>query len=82
LKVSASVLIGKNEPKHLKMTVDTCRYQWPAVFWNATDTIKTEIKAGDTIDMVYSFERDSYRKKDTPQLLVRDLRKSIICKNV
>ena len=76
LKITALTLMGKNDPKHLKMTVDTGKRQWPAVFWNATDNSKTEIRSGDTVDMAYSFDRDCYRKVETPQMLVRDIRKS------
>jgi single-stranded-DNA-specific exonuclease len=82
LKVIASVLIGKNNPKHLKMTVDTGKCQWPAILWNVKDNIETEIKAGDTVDMVYIFNRDAYRKSETPQMVVRGLRKSGVSKNV
>ena len=78
LKIISAVLIGKNNPKHLKLTVDTKKYQWPAVFWQATNKIKTEIKAGDTVDIAYTFERDSYRKTETPQLLIKDIRKSVV----
>jgi len=82
LKVVSSVLIGKSEPKHLKMTVEAGEHQWSAVFWKVTDSINTEIRAGDKVDMVYSFDRDSYRKRDTPQMVVRGIRRSISCNNV
>ena len=77
LKIIASALMGKNDPKHLKITVDTGKYQWPAVLWNSAGNIGTEVNAGDTVDMAYSFNRDSWRKADTPQLLIRDMRKSV-----
>jgi single-stranded-DNA-specific exonuclease len=70
LKVIAAALMGKNEPKHLKLTVDAGKYQWPAVMRNA----QTEVKAGDTVDIAYSFERDCYRKIGTPQIIVKDIR--------
>jgi single-stranded-DNA-specific exonuclease RecJ len=78
LKIIASALMGKNDPKHLKITVDTGKYQWPAVLWNSAGNIGTEVTAGDTVDMAYSFNRDSWRRADTPQLLIRDMRKSVI----
>jgi single-stranded-DNA-specific exonuclease len=74
LKVIASALMGKNKPKRLKLTVDAGKYQWPAVMWNAPENM--EIKAGDTVDMVYSFERDCYRKAETPRILIKDIWKS------
>ena len=76
IKVMNAYLLGKTEMKHLKMTVDTGKCRLPAVFWNAADNGNHEIKAGDTVDMVYSFERDSYRMRDTPQMLVKGLRKN------
>ena len=76
LKIIALAVLGKTEPKHLKITVGTDKYRWPAIFWNATEYARTEIKAGDTVDMAYSFDRDSYRKAETPQMLIRDIRKS------
>jgi single-stranded-DNA-specific exonuclease len=77
LKIIASAFMGKNDPKHLKITVDTNKYQWPAVFWNATENIETEVRAGDIVDMAYSFNRDCWRRVETPQLLIRDIRKSV-----
>jgi single-stranded-DNA-specific exonuclease len=75
LKVIASVLVGKKEPKHLKIVLDADRHKWNAFLWKAAENLKREINAGDVVDMVYSFERNIYHSVETPQLVIKGIRK-------
>jgi len=75
LKVIASALVGKKEPKHLKIVLDTEKYKWNAFLWKATENLKREVNAGDVVDMVYSFERNIYHSVETPQLVIKGLGK-------
>jgi len=49
--------------------------QWSAILWNATNNINFEIRTGDTVDAVFSFERDSYYKRETQQIVIKDIKK-------
>jgi len=75
IKVINVYLFGKTETKHLKMTFEAKTCQWSAILWNATNNIDFEFRTGDTVDAVFSFERDSYCKKETPQIVIKDMKK-------
>jgi single-stranded-DNA-specific exonuclease len=75
LKVIASVLGGKKEPKHLKIVLDAGKYKWNAFLWKAAKNLKREVNAGDVVDLVYSFERNIYHSTETPQLIIKGLSK-------
>jgi len=46
------------------------------VYWQAADKVKREFDKGDTVDVVYRITRDYYKGNETPQFLVRDLRRA------
>jgi len=74
LKVMDITLMGKDELKHVKLTLDTGAFKWPAVYWNAADRIKTDFDKGDTVDLIYTVSRNWFNGTQTPQLIVKDLR--------
>ena len=70
-------LIGRNESKHLKMTLAGGKYKWPALFWDAASRVlNKEFGKGDPIDVVFNITRDWYKGIATPQMMISDLRKS------
>jgi single-stranded-DNA-specific exonuclease len=69
--------IGKPESKHLKMTVDSGRHKWPALYWQAAGRVlNKEVGAGDQVDLGFSLSRDYYKGNETPQMMITDLRRS------
>ena len=76
LKITDLSLMGKDELKHVKLTLDTGQFKWPAVYWNAADKIKVDFDKGDTVDLVYTVSRNWFNGSLTPQLKVKDLRLS------
>ena len=69
--------IGKPEAKHLKMTVDSGKYKWPALYWQAAErVVNKEFGVDDRVDLVFSLSRDYYKGNETPQMMIADLRKS------
>jgi single-stranded-DNA-specific exonuclease len=69
--------IGKPDSKHIKMTVDTGRHKWPALYWQAADRVlNKEFGVNDQVDLVFNLSRDYYKGNETPQMVVTDLRKS------
>ena len=69
--------IGKPESKHLKMTVDSGRHKWPALYWQAADRVlNKEFGIDDRVDLVFCMSRDYYKGNETPQIMITDLRKS------
>jgi single-stranded-DNA-specific exonuclease len=69
--------IGKPEAKHIKMTVDTGKHKWPALYWQAADrVVNKEFGVDDQVDMVFTLSRDYYKGNETPQMMITDLKKS------
>ena len=69
--------IGKTESKHLKMTLDTGKIKWPALYWQAADkVINHEFELDDKVDLVFNVSRDWYKEMETPQIIITDLKKS------
>jgi len=69
--------IGKNESKHLRMTLATGKHKWPALYWDAAErVINKEFDKGDYVDVVFTITRDWYKGAATPQIMVSDLKKS------
>jgi single-stranded-DNA-specific exonuclease len=77
LTVKEINFIGRPESKHIKMTLDTGKHKWPAVYWQSADRItKGEFGVNDKVDVVFSVSRDYYRGNETPQMMIMDLRKN------
>jgi single-stranded-DNA-specific exonuclease len=69
-------LMGKPEAKHVKLTVDTGKHKWPAVYWQAAEKAKRDFDIGDQVDIVFKITRNWFKGNDTPQLIVSDLKRS------
>jgi single-stranded-DNA-specific exonuclease len=76
LKVADLSFMGKADAKHVKLTLDTGKIKWPAVYWQAADKVKREFDLNDTVDLVYTFNRNWFNGAETPQIIVTDLRRS------
>jgi single-stranded-DNA-specific exonuclease len=77
LTVKEINFIGKPEAKHIKMTLDSGKHKWPALYWQSADRITNgEFGLNDKVDAVFSITRDYYRGNETPQMMIIDLRKN------
>ena len=77
LKVEELDIIGRSEAKHLRLTLCGGRHKWPALYWDAAVRVeKKEFGLGDTVDAVFNIQRDWYKGIATPQMIIRDLRRS------
>jgi single-stranded-DNA-specific exonuclease len=76
LKVTDINLMGKTEARHVKLTLDTGKYKWPAIYWNAADKVKQDFDCEDRVDLVFTLSRNWFNGTETPQLMVTDLRRS------
>ena len=75
LRVASCELIGRKDPSHLKLLLDSGRAKWPAVFWNAAQRFPADFTIGDTVDVVYRLGRNTYGGGENLQLTIVDLRK-------
>ncbi|MDR0644862.1 MAG: single-stranded-DNA-specific exonuclease RecJ [Treponema sp.] len=67
--------MGKNGANHVKLTVDTGKNKWTALYWNAADRVQKDFNLNDRIDIVFKITRNLYKGMETPQIEIRDLRK-------
>jgi single-stranded-DNA-specific exonuclease len=68
--------MGKDEAKHVKMTLDTGKHKWPAIYWEAAEKVEREFGKDDTVDLVFNLSRDWFKGIETPRILVTDLKRS------
>jgi single-stranded-DNA-specific exonuclease len=76
LLVTDIILMGKTETKHVKLTLDTGTYKWPAIYWSAADRVKRDFDRGSRVDVVFRLARNWYNGTETPQIMVSDLKLS------
>ncbi|MCL2382154.1 MAG: single-stranded-DNA-specific exonuclease RecJ [Treponema sp.] len=76
MRIADINLVGKPQAKHVKLTVDTGKHKWPAVYWQAAEKVKRDFDLGDRVDMVFRITKNWYKGNGTPQLVVNDLRRS------
>jgi single-stranded-DNA-specific exonuclease len=76
LKVMDLNLIGKSEAKHVKLSLDAGSCKWPALYWQAAEKVKRDFDLGDTVDLVFTLNRNWFNGMETPQMIVTDLARS------
>jgi single-stranded-DNA-specific exonuclease len=76
LRITDISFMGKTEVKHVKLTLDTGKHKWPAVYWQAADKVKRDFDINDTVDLVFNLSRNWFNGVETPQLIVSDLKRS------
>lgn len=76
LQVLDAVLVGKNDPRHLKITFDCGKYKFPAMFWSEGERLNRDFKTGDRLDVLYTVNRNTFNGAVTPQMIITDLKKT------
>jgi single-stranded-DNA-specific exonuclease len=76
IKIQEITFLGKTEIKHVKLILDTGKYKWPALYWQAADKVNVEFSLGDTVDLVFELSRNWYQGTETPQIIVTGLKRS------
>ncbi|GMO45848.1 MAG: single-stranded-DNA-specific exonuclease RecJ [Termitinemataceae bacterium] len=70
------IFVGKHEAKHVKLLLDTGKFKWPALYWNAAEKVQVDFDKNDTVDVVYHIERNWFKGNCTAQMCVADLKRS------
>ena len=76
LKILDLNLMGRQETKHVKLTLDAGKIKWPAMYWNAAEKVNAEWTVNDTVDAVFKLTRNYFAGKITPTLIIEDMRLS------
>jgi single-stranded-DNA-specific exonuclease len=69
-------LMGKNGAKHVRLTLDTGGYKWPAVYWQAANKVPGEFDLNDAVDLVFTMSRNWFAGDGKPQLIITDLKRA------
>ena len=77
MTISDISLMGKPEAKHVKLTLDTGKHKWPAVYWQAAEKVKRDFDLEDKVDVVFKITKNWFKGNETPQLVVSDLKRSV-----
>jgi single-stranded-DNA-specific exonuclease len=76
VKVQDIQFMGKHGVKHDKLTLDTGKNKWTALYWSAADKVKKDFDINDQVDLVFKITRNFYNGSETPQIIVTDLKRS------
>ena len=76
LKITDIIFMGKNDAKHVKLTLDAGKHKWPAIYWQAADKVKRDFDLNDYVDLVYRISRNRFNGVETPQMIITDLKRS------
>lgn len=75
LRITDAQILGKTERTHLKLTLDCGTHKWPAIFWGEGDRLHRDLDKGDVVDILYEIKRNLFNGMETPQLILKDIRK-------
>ena len=64
------------EQQHVKLTVKIGEFFWPALYWNAADLINVDFSEGDTVEMVFTLNRNFYKNDVVNQMIIKDIVRS------
>ena len=74
-KIAELSLVGKTEKQHVRMLVDTGKFKWPGVFWNASERVGRDFSLDDTVDLLFRLGRNYFQNTETLQLTILDIQK-------
>ncbi|MDR1788608.1 MAG: single-stranded-DNA-specific exonuclease RecJ [Treponema sp.] len=75
LRLRDLTFIGKGA-EHLRCTLDAGRHKWPAVFWSAAERVPRDFGEGCAVDVIFEVGRNCYKGKETPQIEIKDMRRT------
>ena len=76
MEITQLDLVGRDNQKHVKFLFDSGSVKWPALFWNAADRVGRDFTATDRLDVVFHLSKNYYQGRESPQLLVIDVRRA------
>ncbi|MDR2210352.1 MAG: single-stranded-DNA-specific exonuclease RecJ [Spirochaetaceae bacterium] len=75
LKITDITLMGREDLRHAKLTLDTGKLKWPAIYWNSSSKVRVEFDLGDVVDVIYRVNRNWFNGSETPQMIIEDLQR-------
>ena len=73
IKLIDAIVLGKKEPRHLKLIFDTGKHKIPAMFWGQAERLRKDISIGKKYDVLYNMSRNYFNGMKTNQLILKEL---------
>lgn len=73
IKIIDTMVLGKKEPRHLKVVFDTGKHKIPAMFWGQAERLRKDISIGKKYDVLYNMSRNYFNGISTKQLIIKEL---------
>jgi single-stranded-DNA-specific exonuclease len=73
VRIATIDVVGRKDPVHLRILVDTGATKWPAVYWNAAHHVGKDFNVGDRVDVVFRLGRNYFQNTETLQLTILDI---------
>lgn len=73
IKIIDTTVLGKKDPRHLKLLLETGKYKIPAMFWGQAERLRKDISIGKKYDILYNISRNHYNGQTTRQLIIKEL---------
>ncbi|MFP4204853.1 MAG: single-stranded-DNA-specific exonuclease RecJ [Spirochaetaceae bacterium] len=68
-------LMGREET-HCRLLLQTGKYRWPAVYWNAADRVNVDFSLHDEVDVLFELGWNFYQNRERVQLVVLDMKRA------
>ena len=68
-----SMVLGKKEPRHLKLIFDTGKHKIPAMFWGQAERLRKDITCGKKYDILYNMSRNYFNGIKSNQLIIKEI---------
>lgn len=72
LRIQDGISVGKSEKQSLKLIFDCGKYKFPAMFWGQAERLNRDFKTGDTLNVLYTVTRNTFKGAVTPQMILID----------
>lgn len=78
IKLVDTMIVGKKEPQHLKLTFEagdpkTGMIKIPAMLWGQAERLRKDVSIGKKYDILYNMSRNHYNGIKTNQLIIKEL---------
>ena len=73
IKIIDTAVLGKKEPRHLKLLLEAGNYKIPAMFWGQAERLRKDISIGKKYDILYNMSRNYYNGTKTNQLIIKEI---------
>ena len=68
-----AMVLGKKDPRHLKLVFETGSHKIPAMFWGQAERLRKDISIGKKYDILYNMSRNYYNGIKSNQMIIKEI---------